>query len=406
MTTVDVKLPKKLVPVFAKPRGAVRFRYAFGGRGSTKSASFATMAAVFGYMEPLRFLCIREFQNSIKESMLAEIKSAIDRYPFLVSHYEIGENYIRGKNGTEFLFKGTRHNVNAVKSMSGVDILIADEADDIPAASWLVIEPTIRNPKSEIWCLWNPNKPGSWVDDTFRQSGPPPDAIGCEINWRDNPWFSNTPLAAQRERAAKTMDAATYAWVWEGAYLTRSKAQIFGDKFKSYDFEPKPEWNGPYYGLDFGFATDPSAGVKCWVHDRVLYVERECGGHGIELDALPDNIKSGLGADAAKMPIRCDSSRPESISHIRRHGITGALSVDKWPGSVEDGIAFIKSFDHVAIHPRCVNTLAEFGAYSYKIDRLSGDVLPVIVDANNHWIDALRYAIAKLIKIDNGFFVG
>ena len=108
---VEVKLPEKLIPVFAPPRGSVRYRGAWGGRGSAKSASFATMAAIFGYIEPLRILCTREFQNSIKESFHAEIKTSINRYPFLQNSYDVGENYIRGLNGTEFIFKGLRRSM-------------------------------------------------------------------------------------------------------------------------------------------------------------------------------------------------------------------------------------------------------------------------------------------------------
>jgi len=67
-------------------------------------------------------------------------------------------------------------------------------------------------------------------------------------------------------------------------------------------------------------------------------------------------------------------------------------------GSVEDGIQFIRSFEQVIIHPRCKSVLSEFRLYSYKTDRLSGDILPVPVDANNHWIDSLRYALEPIIK--------
>ena len=69
----------------------------------------------------------------------------------------------------------------------------------------------------------------------------------------------------------------------------------------------------------------------------------------------------------------------------------------KWAGSVEDGVAFIKSLDRVIIHPDCPETAREFRLYSYKRDRLSGDVMPKIVDANNHYIDALRYALQPMI---------
>ena len=121
-TTARIKLPPKLVPLFAPRRGELRYRCAYGGRGSGKSFSFAKMAAIWGYAEPLRILCTRELQVSIKESMFAEIRNAILSEPWLSRAYDIGENFIRGNNGTEFIFRGLRHNMEAIKSMAQIDL--------------------------------------------------------------------------------------------------------------------------------------------------------------------------------------------------------------------------------------------------------------------------------------------
>lgn len=150
MTQVDVKLPPKLVPVFAPPRGELRYRGAYGGRGSAKSFSFAKMAAIYGYMEPLRILCTRDIQDSIKESFHAELKNAIASEPWLAAAYDVGVDYLRGHNGTEFIFKGLRHNISSIKSTAQIDLCIVEEAEDVPQYSWDDLEPTIRTPKSEI----------------------------------------------------------------------------------------------------------------------------------------------------------------------------------------------------------------------------------------------------------------
>src|SRR5690625_3390278 len=123
-TTASIKLPKPLAKLFTPPRGSLRWRVAHGGRGSGKSFSFALMAAVWGYAEPLRILCTRELQVSIRESMHAEIKNAIDTHPWLAAHYDVGRDYIRGKNGTEFIFRGLRHNISSIKSMAQIDLAI------------------------------------------------------------------------------------------------------------------------------------------------------------------------------------------------------------------------------------------------------------------------------------------
>ena len=115
MTTATINLPAKLVPVLSPNRGAARYRALYGGRGSGKSFSAALMAAVWGYAEPLRILCVREFQASIKQSMHAEIKAAIEAHPWLEAHYDVGVDYIRGSNGTEFIFRGLRRNEQSIK---------------------------------------------------------------------------------------------------------------------------------------------------------------------------------------------------------------------------------------------------------------------------------------------------
>lgn len=399
MTVARVELPPKLLPVFAPKRGDLRYRGAYGGRGSGKSFTFAKMAAIWGIVEPLRILCTRELQVSIKESFHAELKSAISATPWLANAYDVGIDYIRGKNGTEFIFRGLRHNIGAIKGLAQIDLCIVEEAEDIPEASWIDLEPTIRAPLSEIWVIWNPRTDGSPVDKRFVKETPPRSRI-VEMNYMDNPWFPMV-LDEQRQHQRQIFDDATYAHIWEGAYLQRTDAQIFAGKFRVADFEPSPDWDGPYCGLDFGFAQDPTAAVKAWVGGNTLYIEHEAGKVGLELDATGDFL-------LARMPgfddhaIRADNARPESISYLKRHGLPRIEAAEKGKGSVEDGIEFIKSFDEVVIHSRCTGVIEEFRKYSYKVDRLSGDVLPVIVDAWNHYIDALRYALEPIMKRQKG----
>jgi phage terminase large subunit len=395
MTQAAINLPDKVLDVFEPDRGAAQYRALYGGRGSAKSQSAAMMAAYWGYKEPLRILCTRELQVSIKDSFHRELKDAIERTPWLADHYDVGVDYLRCKNGTEFIFRGLRHNTSSIKSLAGIDLTIVEEAEDVPDDSWLALEATVfRQEKSELWAIWNPRSDNSPVDKRFRKS-PPESALICEVNWQDNPFFPKG-LEMLRKREQTRLDPATYAHIWEGAYLENSDAQVFGGKFQTSDFEPQTIWDGPYYGLDFGFAQDPTAAVECYIHEDKLYIRREAGRVGLELD---DTAQFVLG----RMPlmsqhvVRADSARPESISYLQRHGIPSIKGVKKWAGSVEDGVAFIKSLERVIIHSDCPETAREFRLYSYKQDRLSGDIMPKIVDANNHYIDALRYALQPMI---------
>lgn len=400
MATAIVEMPEPLAELFAEPRGAFRYRCAHGGRGSGKSYGFALMAAIWGFAEPLRVLCTRDLQVSIKESFHAELKAAISAHPWLAAHYDVGVDYLRGRNGTEFLFRGLRNNVSAVKSTAKIDLTIVEEAEDVPEASWVALEPTVfRQPRAELWAIWNPRLDGSPVDQRFRKT-PPADAQVVEVNWNDNPFFPPELDALRRQDQAR-MDPATYAHVWEGAYLVNSDAQVLAGKVRVAEFEAQEGWDGPYHGLDFGFAQDPTAAVRCWVHDKRLWIDYEAGRSGLEIDGTAQHLRERI-PGIERHVVRADNARPESISYLQRHGLPRCLPVDKWPGSVEDGIAHLRSYVEVVIHPRCRETIKETRLWSYKIDRLTGDILPIVVDSNNHWMDSTRYALAPMIKRRDG----
>lgn len=411
MTEARVRLPSKLLKVFSHPRGSLRYRGAHGGRGSGKSMSFAKMAAVWGVVESLRFLCTRELQESIKESFHAELKAAIASEPWLTKAYDVGVDYLRSRlpgNETEFLFKGLRHHIGSVKSMAQIDVCIVEEAEDVPEYSWVALEPTIRAPKSEIWVIWNPRSEGSPVDKRFRGENPPPRSLIVEMNYQDNPWFP-FELEEQRQHALLTFDPEVYANVWEGKYLKASKASVFYGKWEN-GTRDTAGWNGPYLGLDWGFSTDPTAAVRVWISpdERELYIDAEVCEVGLELD---DTAKTVLAAipEAADLVVTADNARPESISHVakprrstdeadeEKYALPRIAACIKGKGSVEDGLDFLKTF-RIIVHPRCTKTRHELGEYKYKVDRLSGEVMRELVDANNHIIDAIRYAVETIMR--------
>ena len=396
MTTAKIQLPPKVIPILSPPLGSARYRALYGGRGSGKSYSVALMAAVWGYAEPIRILCTREFQASIKESFHAELKAAIAAHPWLEAHYDVGVDFLRGKNGTEFIFRGLRHNSQAIKSLAKVDLTIVEEAETVPEVSWLDLEATVfRQPNSELIAIWNPRDDGSPVDKRFRKN-PPTDALIAEVNWHHNPFFPDG-LDALRRREIERLDPATYAHVWEGAYLENSDAQVFHGKVSVEEFTPGKDWDGPYLGGDFGFSQDPTAAVEVWINGDDIYIHREAVKVGLELDDTPAFVTAKI-PGFEKEVSRWDSARPESVSHLKRHGLPRCQSVKKWSGSVEDGIQFLRSFKRIVIHPRCDNMRKEARLYSYKVDRLTGDVTSKVVDDNNHCWDAVRYAVQPMIK--------
>ena len=394
MSEARVVLSDKARKVFGALRGSVSYRALYGGRGSGKSYSAALVAAVWGYAERLRVLCVRQFQNSIAQSFYAELKAAIESHWWLSEHYELQRDRIIGKNGTEFIFKGLHTNPTAIKSLAKIDLTIVEEAEDIPEESWLQLEATVlRQPKAEIWALWNPRKKASPVDVRFRQH-PPKDAIIAEINYTDNPFFPEG-LKKLCDRQRDILDYATWAHVWLGKYLENSASQIFNGKYEVKEFTPGKHWSGPHQGLDWGYSQDPTAMIRSWIHDDCLWIEYEAGGTGIELDDVA-NAASVI-PDFDKYATRADSAQPAMISHVKAKGLRRLEPAKKGKGSVEDGIQFIRSFRRVYIHPRCKRTAEEFDRYSWKVDRLSGDILDTPVDAYNHWIDALRYSLEPVM---------
>jgi len=339
----------------------------------------------------IRVLCAREFQTSIADSVHKLLGERIEAMG-LSSFYEVQNTRILGANGTEFIFKGLRHNIQEIKSTEGIDICWVEEGQSVSEESWSVLIPTVRENNSEIWVTFNP------IDDndpTYQRFvvNPPPNSIIKKVSWRDNPWFPD--VLRQEMEYLKRVDFDAYKHVWEGETKSISDAVIFRGKVEVRAFETPEDIQRFYFGADWGFAQDPTVLVRAFVVDNTLFVDHEAYGIGVDIDKTPalfDRVP-----ESRKWPIYADSARPETISYMRRAGFN-ISAAEKWSGSVEDGIAFLRSFERIVIHERCKHAAEEARLYKYKVDTRTGEVLPVIVDAHNHVIDALRYAISKLVR--------
>lgn len=134
---------------------------------------------------------------------------------------------------------------------------------------------------------------------------------------------------------------------------------------------------------------DSSVLVQCAIVGRTLYVAHEAYGINVDTDFLPELFRTV--PESERWPTVADSSRPETISYLRRHGFPKMLPAVKGARSLEEGVEFLKSFD-IVVHPRCTHTADELTLYSWETDPLTGLVLPKLKDKDNHVIDALRYA--------------
>lgn len=368
----------------------VRYRSVHGGRGGAKSHSIATALLLKGAERKLRIGCYRETQKSIKDSVKQLLDDKIADLG-LSSFYESLEYEIRGKNGTSFLFGGLRSggknsNLQGIKSTEGIDIAAVFEARNVSQVSLDILRPTVRREGSELWFEWNPESADDPIDKMFRSdAGPPPGSIVRKVGWRDNPFF---PATLRRDMEwDRKRDFDKYQWVWEGEYEKNGEARVFKNwRVESFDAPSDAEFR---FGADWGFAIDPTTLVRCYIDGRNLYIDYEAYMVGCEIDQTPQLFDSVPGS--RRWLITADSARPETVSYMRRDGFK-IVSAIKGPGSIEDGVEFLKSFD-IIVHPRCVNTITELGAYKYKTDSLTGAVLSELADKDNNIIDAARYAL-------------
>lgn len=350
----------------------------------------------------MRILCCREIQQSIRDSVKRLLDDKIAACGF-GSFFESTNTEIRGANGSHFVFGGLRSNPDSIKSLEGIDIAWVEEASRVSARSLEILIPTIRKPGSEIWFTWNPDLPTDPVDDMFRGNSPrsmelkakgtwakDPRADAREVNFDDNPWFPD--VLREELEWDKRRDPDKYAHIWLGEYRRNSEARVFHN-WRVESFETPADVARFYYGADFGFSVDPTVLVRCYIKDRHLFVDHEAWSvkcETIDTPALFDKVPS-----SRLWPITADSSDPQTISHLSKHGFPKIGHAHKGPGSIEEGINFLKSYD-IIVHPRCRHVIDELTLYSYEIDQHTGEVLPKLADKKNHTIDALRYAIEKV----------
>jgi phage terminase large subunit len=269
VATVKVELPPKLIPVFA---GRADVRGAYGGRGSGKTRSFAKMAAVQGFIHGSAgqsgiILCARQFMNSLEDSSLEEVKRAIESEPWLLDYYDLGDKYIKSRDGRiNFTFAGLDRNIASIKSKGRLLLCWVDEAEPVTDEAWLTLIPTLREEgtdwNAELWVTWNPKRKMASVEDRFRTSSDPLTKI-VELNWRDNPKF---PDKLERDRQRDLIERPDqYGHVWEGEYVTALAGAYFAQQITQAKAERR-----------IGFIpADPLMTIRLWA---------DIGGTGAKAD--------------------------------------------------------------------------------------------------------------------------
>ena len=448
--TVEIELPNKLHFLL---NDQSRFKVARGGRGSAKSGSIARGLIVEAITAPETILCTRELQNSITDSVHSLLVDCANQMQ-VDKLFDVTAATIRTANGSNFIFKGLRNNIMEIKSLHGVDKCWVEEAQGISGKIWDTLVPTIRNKGSEIWISYNPNEESDPTHQRFGKINFPfwepnqkyakaelvtdpmsvpsnftvweskvngndqPLAkgdfwgkymISVEVNYVDNPFFEQTELYAEM-MACKRLNPEKYKNIWLGQPKTRSDLQVFKDKWAIESFVTPPvkdmHHKRIFLGADWG-TIDPTTLIRCFIKDAKLWIDYEAWETGTELNSVAGLFQT---VPESKMwKIYGDSSRPDIIKMLQKEKYKifsvkkTTVSLDpldrqKAKSYIESGIEYIKNFDKIVIHPRCVKTIEEFTNFKYKIDSKTGIILPEYESGFDHIIDSIRYALSEYIS--------
>lgn len=268
----DITLPKAFEPLF-KPS---RYKAYYGGRGSAKSHSFAAALVLMAASKPLRILCAREIQKSIKDSVKRLIDDKIKACG-LEGFYESTDTEIRGKNGSLFLFAGLKTNPESIKSMEGIDVAWIEEASRVSQRSLDFLIPTIRKDDSEIWFSWNPENELDPVDMMFRGKTPPPDSVVQRVSWLDNPWFSEV---LKKEMAFdQETNPEKFNYVWGGGYMTIQEGAYYSKQIATAIAENRItrvpyDSNSPVYAaFDLGISDSTSIWFAQYIGQEIHIID-------------------------------------------------------------------------------------------------------------------------------------
>lgn len=391
----NIQIPEAFKGLF-KPK---RYKVYYGGRGGGKSESICRALLLIGAQEKTRILCARELQGSIQDSVHKLLSDVIQSNPALSAFYEVQKATIIGKNGTEFLFKGLKHNITEVKSMAGVDICFVEEAEKVSDQSWEVLIPTIRKDGSEIWIGFNPK---NLTDPTYQRFvvNATDDMLVRKVSWRDNPFF---PDVLNKERLAlKEQDIDAYNHIWEGEPDLRRNGAVYAKqiltardegRITSVPYDPACE---VFTAWDLGFGDATAIWWLQYVGRELRWLDyyENCGeqlGHYVQVvKAKPYNYSMHyLPHDGGHGNIRGESVDIQ----LSQMGLQN--TVLERENDINAGIELVRQTLAYSVFDanKCAGGIKALEAYSYKWneDRMTFSKSP-LHDWSSNGADAARYA--------------
>ena len=382
-----------------------RYKVAYGGRGSGKSWSMARALLIKAANEPIRVLCAREIQRSIKNSVHTLLNDQIQALG-LGAFYEVLESEIRGLNGSSFSFTGLATNtVESIKSHEGADICWCEEAQTISKKSWDILIPTIRKPNSEIWVSFNPNID---TDDTYTRFvvNPPENAKVVKVNYTDNPWFPEV-LEIERQHSEKTNP--DYANIWEGECKAAVDGAIYsneireaqeGNRITTVPYDPMLK---VHVVFDLGF-NDSMAIILCQRGVSDIRIIKYIEDNHRTLDSFSSEIRS-LNYNWGTMFLPHDGKSRDYKSGLSAEDI---MRKQGWTvrivpvSSIESGIKIARMHFHKCYFDKSANRLLEcLKNYKRSINSSTNEPGAPLHDEYSHGADAFRYMATSVEQMKN-----
>lgn len=404
---LKAEFPEKLEPLFRPaPYKVIR-----GGRGGGKSWGVARALLIMGLQRPIRILCTRETQRSIRDSVHKLLVDQIARLG-LAAYYRIQQVQITGLNGTEFVFAGLSDQTAAsIKSFEGADIVWVEEAQVVTANSWTILIPTIRKEGSEIWLTFNPELDNDPTWERFVES-PPPGTVHIEINWPDNPWFT-AEMNEKRLHDQATLKPYEYAWIWEGKCKPAISGAIYADEMAQLFAEnrctdvPVDRFQPVYAVFDLGWNDSCAVGLV----QRHLSSLRviDC----LENDHKPLDYYSGWLRERDYAVSEIFLPHDGAHDHLTGQSAQRTLEDLKWMVTVlpnqaiEDGIRALRmAFKSLYIDRKCTRLIEALKRYRRVIPAGTQEPGKPLHDEWSHMADMARYMALAAPMMDRAHPTG
>lgn len=404
---------------------STRVNVFYGGAGSGKS-KFVVQKMLYKLLNDKRkCLVTRKVNNTIRDSIFAEFKTLIgDLGIYDQCNINKTDMTIELPNGSQFIFKGLDDS-EKVKSIQGLDDIIIEEATEISQQDFIQLNLRLRSkkPNQQIHIMFNPVSKTNWVYKTFFENEYK-GALIIKTTYKDNKFLPKEYI----EGIENLKDTNYPMWeIYANGKFSSLDKRVFTNwqpldfdieeirrkdieklekriglskdniiKLRGEDYLKDKVQKKSYFGLDFGYANDPSAFIAFLVDrkERTIWIYDEFYRVGMLNKDIYDLIKY---KGYSKEKIIADSAEPKSIEELRQLGLRRVKSARKGKDSIIHGIQYLQSYK-IYISPKCVNTIMEFENYTWQKDKKTGEYINKPIDDYCHLIDALRYGAESISR--------